>query len=83
MLIRFYHENVCKCRDRGGEAREEGRGGRGEGEIRGKRTRLTTKANAKIQYREDREFIAEEGANLSRVEEPSPHKPSTIASQAA
>jgi len=39
MLIRFYYENVCKCRDRGEEAscREEGRGGRGEGEIRGKR----------------------------------------------
>lgn len=30
-----------------------------KGEIRGRRTRLTTKVNAEIQYREDREFIAE------------------------
>lgn len=54
MLVRFYRENVCKCQDEGGE---EG-GGRGGGEIRGRRTRLTTKANVEIQYRGDREFIA-------------------------
>jgi hypothetical protein len=58
MLVRFYHENVCKCRSGGGDA-ECGEGGGGVGEIRGRRTRLTTKANAKIQYRGDREFIAE------------------------
>lgn len=62
MLVRFYHENVCKCRSGGGDAEcgEGGGKGAGEvGEIRGRRTRLTTKANAKIQYRGDREFIAE------------------------
>lgn len=51
MLIRFYRENVRKCRDGGGEEA-------GGGEIRGRRTHLTTKANAEIQYRRDREFIA-------------------------